>query len=454
MKKTNKFIYAVLIAALTVVGACSTDDLNPSLEQSKEGSEALATVGDMEGLIKGAYNRMSSAAYYGRDYFVTNEVRTPNAFSNGNSGRFVTQAQFAYLPSGTFFWDEAYATIAVANILIGADLSTLEGDQEYAKHIQGQAYAIRALAHFDLLKTFGQEHTGGNLGVPYMTVFKGEDNIPSRPTIDENRTMIMSDFQTAFDLMSEDYYDSSKEFMSKYTAPALESRAAVYFEMWPEAIAAAEEVINSGKYDIVDADNFISSFAVDGAVNSLFEIALSGTDNQGSDSMEYIYRGEAYGDIEAAPNVLNLYEDGDVREDVLGMDGEMIRNMAKYPDREANIPVIRYEEVILNYAEALHRQSTPDDAEALIQLNKIPANRNATPYAAINLDNILEERRKEFIFEGLYYWDLLRNGMDIEKVDTQQNITETIEYGDFRLAYPIPLIELDANSNMEQNPGY
>ena len=453
MKKTNKFIYAILVAALTIVGACSTDDLKPSLEQSKEGNEALATVGDMEGLIKGAYNRMSSAAYYGRDYFVTNEVRTPNAFSNGNSGRFVTQAEFAYLPSGTFFWDEAYGVIAIANILINADIATLEGDQEYAKHIQGQAYAIRALAHFDLLKTFGQEHTEGTLGVPYMTEFKGEDNIPSRPTIEENESMIMSDFQTAFDMMSEDYFDASKEFMSKYTAPALESRAAVYFEMWPEAIAAAELVINSGKYSIVDADNFISSFAVDGAANSLFEIALSGTDNQGSDSMEYIYRGESYGDIEAAPNVLNLYGDSDVRLDVLGMDGEMIRNMAKYPDREANIPVIRYEEVILNYAEALHRSST-DDAEALVQLNRIPENRNADSYGAISLDNILEERRKEFIFEGNYYWDLLRNGMGIEKVDAQQNVKEDVLYGDYRLAYPIPLIELDANSNMEQNPGY
>ncbi|MEO2127753.1 MAG: RagB/SusD family nutrient uptake outer membrane protein [Christiangramia sp.] len=449
----NKIIYMALAVVLVTAGSCSTDDLEPSLEQSKRSENAILSVGDMEGLIKGAYNRLSSSGYYGRDYLVTNEVRTTNVFSNGNSGRFSTEAALAYLPNSTYIWDNAYGVIAVANILIGTDVSTLEGDQAYGQHIQGQAYAIRALAHFDLLKTYGQQYVGGDLGVPYVKSFKGGNDFPSRDSVDSNIADIMSDLQTAFDLMSSDYFDSSKEFMSKYTAKALESRVALQFGMWTEARDAAKAVIDSGIYSIVPASDYVASFDQDGGANSIFEIAYSGTDNPGSDSMEFIYRGSTYGDIQVLPNVLDLYEEGDVRAAILGYEGERLRNIGKYPNRSANVIVIRYEEVVLNYAEALY-QIDENDEMALTWLNKIPEARGATPYDDVTVENILQERRRELIFEGLYFWDLMRYGMDIEKVDVLQNISATIPFGDYRLAYPIPLNEIDANSNITQNPNY
>ncbi|MDT0643632.1 RagB/SusD family nutrient uptake outer membrane protein [Zunongwangia sp. F363] len=448
----NKFYYVVLLVALAITGACSTDDLDPSLEQSKESENAILAVGDMEGLIKGAYNRMSAAGYYGRDYLVTNEVRTPNVFANGTSGRFTTEAAFAYLPNSVYMWDNAYSVIAIANILIGTDVSTLEGDQAYGEHIKGQAYAIRALAHYDLLLTYGQQYVGGDLGVPYVTEFKGGNDFPSRDSVDSNVENIMSDLETAFEMMNSDYFDTSKEFMSKYTAKALESRVALQFEMWEEARDAAKTVIDSGIYSIVPAEAYVSSFDDDGGTNSIFEIAQSTTDYPGSDRIDFIYRGSTYGDIEVIPEVMDLYDDGDVRADILGYEGEKLRNIGKYPNIGANIIVIRYEEVILNYAEALFQLG--ETAEALIWLNKIPEARNAELYSEVNVDNILMERRKEFVFEGLYYWDLLRYEMDVEKLSPLQNISETIPYGDYRLAFPIPLNEIDANSNITQNPGY
>lgn len=448
----NKFYYIVLIVALTATGSCSVEDLDPSLEQSKKAENAIKSVGDMEGLIKGAYNRFSSSGYYGRDYLVTNEVRTPNVFANGTSGRFTTEAAFAQLPNSIYMWDNAYATIAIANILISTDVTTLEGDQEYAKHIQGQAYAIRALAHFDLLKTYGQQYVGGDLGVPYVTTFKGGDDFPERDSVESNVENILDDLQTAFDLMSSDFFDTSREFMSKYTAKALESRVAVQFERWETARDAAKAVIDSGVYSIVSEGEYVSSFDDDGGSNSIFEIAQSTTDYPGSDRIDFIYRGGTYGDIEVIPEVEDIYGDGDVRADILGFEGDKLRNIGKYPNIGANIIVIRYEEVVLNYAEALFQLD--NTSEALTWLNKIPMARNADLYSEVNVDNILMERRKELIFEGLYYWDLLRYEMDIEKVSPLQNIMETIPFGDYRLAYPIPLNEIDANSNIVQNPGY
>lgn len=461
MKRTiNKLMGVLLVAGLVTVSSCSTDDLNPSLEQNKEGDQAIATSADLEGILKGAYNRMTSTLYYGRDYIVTNEVRTPNTWANGRSGRFVTEGSFGYNPNGLYIWAQAYATIASANIIINADVAALtdaNANTDYARHIQGQAYAIRALAHFDLLKVYGQEHVGGDLGVPYMTEFKGDNEYPARGSVAENKAMIYADLDTAFEMMSEDFYDSSKEFMSKYTAKALESRVGTWFGDWERVREASEEVIESGRYSIVPADQFVASFEVDAAVNSIFELAYDDTDNEGINGLEYIYRGTSYGDISVTPNAFNdLYDANDVRADVFGTEqvgsNLRLRNMGKYPSRASNVPIIRYEEVILNYAEAL--MNLGETGEALNWLNMIPENRNAETYSAATIENILEERRKEFLFEGLYYWDLQRLQMDIIEVDAEQNINETIEYGDYRRIHPIPNSELDANSSIVQNPGY
>ncbi|HEY9185350.1 MAG TPA: RagB/SusD family nutrient uptake outer membrane protein, partial [Salegentibacter sp.] len=109
------------------------------------------------------------------------------------------------------------------------------------------------------------------------------------------------------------------------------------------------------------------------------------------------------------------------------------------------------EEIILTYAEALFQLG---EGDPLTWFNMIPEHRNADLYTEVNVDNILLENRKEFIFEGLWYWDMLRYERGIEKVDPLQNILEAVPYGDYRLAYPIPLNEIDANSNITQNPGY
>lgn len=456
MKTINKFIYSFLIAGLIAFTSCNTSDLDPSLEQDKDVEGSITKAEDLEGILKGTYNRMTASNYYGRDFIIHNEVRTDNTFANGNSGRFQTPASFSYIPSNNpGIWTQAYRVIASANIIIGVDVTSLSGnddDIEYAKHIQGQAYAIRALAHFDLLRNYGQQHVGGNLGVPYVTEFKGDDLFPARNTVDEVKNSVLEDLNTAFNMMNDDNFDSSKEFMSRYTAKAIESKVAIYFGEWATAIAAAEAVINSGLYSIVPAGGYVASFAQDGSSNSIFELAFSDVDNLGGNSLGFIYKGDTYGDIEVLSNVNNLYEAGDVRADILGLELGKLRNLGKYPELNGydNVPIIRYEEVILNYAEALFETG----GDALTEINKITSNRGASAYTSLTKADILNERRKELIFEGFRYDDLLRTGQGIEKTEIQQNIMQSIPYGDFRLAMPIPQVEMDANSNMSQNEQY
>jgi len=443
----------MILVSITFITSCVTSDLEPSLEQEKELDGNINTDEDLFGLLKGGLNRMTASAYYGRDIIINNEVRTINTFANGNSGRFGTQASFSYNASSNLgVWTEAYRVISSANLIINTDLSTITGDVAFAKHIQGQAYALRALAHFDLMRNYGQQYDGGTLGVPYVTEFKGNEESPARLSVEEVKTRIYSDLEAAYTTMDAAYFDSTKEFLSKESAKAIESKVATYFGDWNRVISSSEIVIGSGNYSIIPAADYVSSFGQDGSSNSIFELAFSSTDNVGINGLAYIYRGDSYGDIEVLDNVLTLYEAGDVRANILGYEFGLLRNMGKYPELQGfdNVNIVRYEEIILNYAEALFETG----GDAITQLNLLTAKRGASEYVAVTKDDIINERRKELIFEGFYFDDLYRTGKGIDKIDPKQNILQSIPPGDFRMILPIPVVEIDVNSNMVQNRNY
>ncbi|MGY5848164.1 RagB/SusD family nutrient uptake outer membrane protein [Salegentibacter sp. HM20] len=454
----KKFIYkGVMMVLVMAISSCTTEDLDPTLAQSKSVEQSVNNVDNLFSILKGVHSLMSESGYYGQDVIITNEVRSDNTFSIGNSGRYTTESQFLYNENTDLIWNEAYEVIANANLIINADLETLEGDLDYGRHIQGQAMAIRALAHFDLLREYGQQHTGsGNLGVPIVTEYKGEDLFPARNTVDEVKAAVYSDLENAFSMMDTDY-DNTKVYVSKFAAKALESRVAIYFGDWSRALSAAEEVVNSGLYSIIPAESYVSSWAGNGGSNVLFELAASQVDNAGINGLAYMYQinddGSGYGDVVARPQVLNIYENSDVRLGILDTEGEFIRNTGKYPDNvnfTDNIPLIRFEEVVLNYAEALLETG----GDALTQLNRIPANRGATLYTEASKENILLERRRELIFEGFRFDDMLRTNMSMEAVGTTGEVMEVISYPSYLFAWAIPLSEMNANSNMVQNDGY
>jgi hypothetical protein len=463
----KKLIYTVFIVAglaALMFSSCSEESLEPSLEQDKVVEGSITKAEDVEGLLYGVYDRMTQTGYYGRDLIIYGEIRADNAFSNGNSNRFINPSKMVMTTTdgyATGTWTDIYEVIASCNILIGLDPDAIEGDLAEINHYIGQAYALRALAHFDLLKLYGQQHVtgGGNVGVPYILEYKGEDLTPSRNSVDEVKSNIETDLATSLTLMSEALNDPAHVYMSTYGAYALQSRVALYFGEWGKVITAAEAVINSGEYQIIPEAEFISSWFTKSSTNSIFELAYSTTDNNGLSGLSHIYRGADYGDIQALADIQTIFDDGDVRVDPnfmigIGLETGLLRNLGKYPsaDYSDNINLIRYEEVILNYAEALLESGRADDA--LIQMNLITAARGAQPWTAATKDNILQERRRELCFEGFRHDDLARNGMDIPLVNEFQQTHDGPAYGSYNYAFPIPQVEMNANSNMAQNKDY
>ena len=454
----KKLLYTILSIVLILSYSCTEDDLEPTLAQSKAVETSINTVEDMQGIAYGMYNRITATSYYGRDLIIYGEVRSDNCFSNGNSGRFVTIGQMTASPDGAYArdsWSAMYAVIASANILIQQDPAEIEGEAAEINHIQGQAYIARAMAHFDLVRLFGQQHAGGSLGVPYVTTYKGEDLAPTRQSVDQNKSSIMADIETGLGMMSADLNDGSKQFITTWAAQALKARVALYFKDWGTAKSAAQAVVNSGEYQVVEGDQYANSWLIDGAVNSVFELDYSSTDNNNINGLQYMYRGTSYGDVEVLDDLVTIFDEGDVRlsEEMIGYEGDKLRNMGKYPslDYSDNISLIRYEEVLLILAEAKVELGEND---ALTFLNMVPAKRNAALYDAATKANVLKERRRELCFEGFRFDDLARNSMGIPVVDEFKQTHGGPAYGNYKFAFPIPNVEINANPNMVQNSGY
>jgi len=129
-----------------------------------------------------------------------------------------------------------------------------------------------------------------------------------------------------------------------------------------------------------------------------------------------------------------------------------------------DIKVMRAAEVLLNRAEAQYELGL--ETAALASLDELRDQR-FTSYTGGESGQALEDaiqfnRRVELSFEGHRFFDIKRRGEAINRsvfgdiIDGSGTPAEvlTLPAGDFRFQLPIPIDEINANSNMEQNEGY
>ncbi len=455
MKKIFLIVLSFTIFS-TVMTSCSQDSLEPSLEQNRDFIlNPPSTVSDLQLLANGMYKRMVAVSYYGRDYVIFNECRTDNAYSTGASNRFLNVTQGVLTASAAYptdTWAQIYGVITNANLIINA---TIEGDQVVVDDLKAQALTVRALAHFDLLKLYGQQNVGasltsmnmGALGVPYVTTYRDLSKLtPARNTAAEVKQFIYDDLNSAIPKFKTTPLPLDYTKVNFQSAKAIKSRVAIYFSDWTIARDAASEALALGG-SIIPESSFVSSFSADGKQsNSVFELVQLSNDNNGINGLFQIYGATVYGDIILNPTVAfsSIFDASDVRRSASMISAT--RNIGKYTKFATNTKVIRYEEIVLNYAEALFE--TGNAPQALIELNKITARRGAVAHLVASKATVLLERRRELAFEGFRFDDLVRNGQGIPK---NPNILAPFAYGDYRMAFPIPQAEMNGNPNMVQN---
>jgi len=487
--KTIKHSYKILpliILALSF-GSCKKSFLEIDPAQQTSVDMVVIDLPSTKAAVMGTYGLLQSAAYYGRSLVVLPDLMADNMYiSRRNSNRYTSYDQYiTTVNDGTASgsWNIMYRTIVNANIIIskGEKLSLPESETGELKHLIGEAYTLRALAHFDLLRLYAAPYNAsadaGHIGVP-VVIKSGtskEDVIsPGRNTVKEGYTQIVTDLQKAVTLLPAaapiGFSASNRGHITHYAAKALLSRVYLYMGDWANAEAMATEVISSNKYTLLTNANYAAgsaNFRTQNNAEGIFEVQFTPTDNLAQDALcSFLLQGASYGDGLATDDLYNLYKTTDVRRNFMakskrsGSGGEdpafvitKYNNIATY---EEGVKVIRLSEVYLIRAEARAKQGK--DALAAADLDVVAKRADTakptTTETGTALQNlILVENRKEFAFEGHRLFDLTRHKQGFTKYRTG-GILIPIENTSLKTILPIPLAEMNSNPNMVQNAGY
>jgi hypothetical protein len=139
-----------------------------------------------------------------------------------------------------------------------------------------------------------------------------------------------------------------------------------------------------------------------------------------------------------------------------------------------DMPIIRYADVLLMWAEAINEQGFSEEAIGLVNQVRaragvalLQSGNAALPTFVSNQialrERIRDERRREFANEGIDFFDEMRwktlkdkvfyTGNGGKHVWGSNQFTYTYA-GDKLLAWPIPQLEIERNKNLVQNPGW
>ncbi len=524
MKKIFK-LSILSISMFATLSSCSNDFVDREFEQSVIQTD-LSTVQEVQSFVRGAYVSMRASTYYGRDFTAYGEVRSDEMASTGASGYFNTVRQYTILSTDAYARDtynQIYTMVAKTNIVINTDISKLTGtaqDLAKAEYYQGQAYALRAQGFFDLLRLYGQKYTGSAKQLGIVTPLKYDPKAKqARKTVAETEAQIEADFNKALTVMtSQSAYDvpSNKTELSINALKVLMSRYYLYKGDYAKVRSLINDVYL--KYSVAARDLYQPSFdyTLRGAApNSIFELEVGTDSSLSTSSYNQVLSVNGYYNLVVLPSSYNLYATNDVRKGLISYlsaaNGTKYYFLSagskgKYLNRTGadNIKMVRYEEALLNGAEA-ELQPGGDPAKALEYYKLILANRlgaitlvrptgtstanldavisqavlngiskeKATEYftkiwdsldadknpsaqisvadqlnlyTSVSLAMIKAERRKELLGEGFRQWDLLRWG------DTSFK-PSTVDMN--KLAFPIPRAETDIIGTLvESNPGY
>lgn len=437
---------------LLLVGCDSFLSVDP--KQSIDESQALSTPQNVRAALVGAYDDLSSSNLYGGQYMMSPDLLADNGDVQWD-GTFADPAEIINknMFSNNGFvetqWTDAYEAINTSNNVLSA-LGQLENQQE-RERVKGEALFIRGALYFELVRLFAQPWNAGDPsstpGVPLVLE-------PTRE-IDEEDNVTRDNVQAVYDQVEDDLTTArdslpatNEEFADTYAASALLSRVYLMQGRYEEAATAANRVIQSGEYALAE------TFA--GAFNNSEDIpeyifAIQVTPQDGVNDLNLFYAAEAdggRGDINIQEQHLNRYAADDARADFFYEDPSTgdIRTQ-KWQDDEAdgaNIPIIRLAEMYLTRAEANLRAGTSIGADPVDDVNEIRERADLPTLRSVRVENVLRQRRLELVFEGNLLHDLKR---------TEQSVG-ALPYDAEELVYPIPQREIDANPEIQQNPGY
>ena len=485
----QKYIY--VLSAVLLLASCTSLDENP--QSSVVSSQFYKTEGEALSAVNAIYSQLIKAndaqSLYNRGIQLATEVQTddyiagPRAF-NANVQALSRLAHDASNDRMQSIWQDSYQLINYANVAIdnisASGISTNKKNQYV-----NEAKFLRALTYFNLVRWFKYIP----LVLHETTTLSSETlNVP-QVSEDSVYAQIIQDLKDAENLPAPSEYSADDAGRATSgSAKALLAKVYLTRQQWQLAADKAKELIDLKWYELFDDFKDVFDPAKQNGKEHIFSVQFTGYTGITSHMLamsEATYEvpgvnGQHYDAYNTNSNLFDSFDPADTRKAVTFVT-EMISpsdgnnyvlsepHLNKYYDYNAvgsqanssvNIPVIRYAEVLLIYAEALNEVNKGPtlDAYAAIDRVRIRAGISLLSEEAPLLDvddfreAVFEERRKELTYEYNRWFDLSRRGADyfVKKVKAAGKANAAPRH----IHLPIPQREIDLNPNLKQNPDW
>ncbi|MBI5857167.1 MAG: RagB/SusD family nutrient uptake outer membrane protein [Sphingobacteriales bacterium] len=498
MKKNIQTLLLIMIlpSLMVIFGGCKKFLDRAPLQASLEDLNQGGLEGQVFGLYgnfldrNGSYHGFSSIPWFALNSFRGDDAMKGSSAADGADWETVYdnfQYQKAHW-SASIYWDQKYNMINKANTVLQTADSLGLSDPASLVNI-GEAKFFRALTYFDLVRVFGE--------VPKIDfrIYNPNDSKKPKATVPQIWALIDADLTAAIANLPPDWNNASgnSKFpgrLTRYAAMTLAAKTKIYRGDWAGCLGLCQQVISSGKYQLLS--DYSSLFKVEGenSKESLFEIQAyvgpNGVPDAGHEyGVEQGVRGSGAWDLGWGWNVPEpgqeaSYEAGDKRRGATilysGQDDgygktvpafptvpRLYWNKKVYPEPSMqastgrrqnnwlNHGVIRYADVLLLAAEAANELGgAGNQADAVTWINTIRSRAGLSNVAfttqAAMRDIIKRERRSELAMEGERFFDLVRWG-DAIAVLGGRGYTPCHQY------YPLPQSAIDfAGGVLIQNP--
>lgn len=480
--KNIKWDKIILLAVLSFVILSCDDELYTNPNDRIPEENAFRTEADFRNGVDAAYDAFKLTGYYNGDTSqnIISDIISDNLIINPLGRRSNASAYIfdfaATNTSVTNLYGAGYFVASRANYVL-SKVNNLPSSS-FMTNIQAEARAIRAIAHFDIVRAYAKIPTqssdaNGSLGIFYATQFDPFQT-PSRDnTVAQVYDKIIADLVFARDNITQN--DADRGRLSKAAILGMLSRVYLYKGDYANAITSGQQclALNSNLGSLA---NFSKIWSDDTAEGVLFKILNS--------SIEAIKTGTCYnqtisGQIRSEYNVdydlFIKYTSTDIRKTAYMQtspySGSTFNHVIKHrqatgkPIEVVDIKYLRTAEVALNVAEAMYKAG--NEPGALVLLNQLRAQRYTgfTPgvETGTNLWNaIMLQRRLELAFETDRFFTLKRLGLQIQRsvygpfsdgsgTPTPENVLSPTSH---KWQLPLPFDAVTLNPNLVQNPGY
>jgi len=510
--KIKLILGKTLLVGLILIMSCT--NLEEELFSDIPADDFLKTEEEFTATLGSAYTSFNN--YMGEGWTMqevsSDEMVVPTRGQDWNdNGNWVRLHQHQYRPNDDRVqgaWREIFRAINNANRVI---FQFEESGNATAQEFISELKVLRAMEYWWLLDLYGNVPIVDRFDVP-------ADFAPANNTRQEVFNFVEKEILENVDNLSKANDQSDYGRMNYYGGQALLAKLYLNAEVytgtprWDDAIAAADNIINSGVFSL--EDDYFANFAAqnEGSLENIYVLVydqvFSGGMNINMRTLHYQsqntfnFTAQPWNGYCSMAEFYASYEENDDRkasflvgpqvtasgeplndsgyekpdesnpDKPVDPDGERINftpeinELAPNALRQAGARVNKYEYElgatqnmnndlpIFRYGDILLVKAealwrkNPADAEALALVNQIRMRAGVEPFSSLTAENLLAERGREVFAEGYRRQDLIRFGKYNDAWWAKPASDPT------KNIFPIPQEQLNSNPNLEQNPGY